>query len=158
MCSQTHTRAAAQKIRAHNTLTRTYTPVYMYTHWHTHTQARVPDPNPGTHTFLIPHNCFQSKGSCLSGPRRGLIARYKILRRVSTTAGRQKEREGEREIWSALVSPHPSLSFHPVPGAGIWRLLIKGESKQTLREVDRTDSGGKHLSWMHQRFCQTQES
>lgn len=69
----------------------------------------MPDPNPGTHTFLIPHNCFQSKGSCLSGPRRGLIARYKILRREGKAAG---EREGERgRDVPPLISTHSPFLF-----------------------------------------------
>lgn len=141
----THTQLYTQKMRAHSK----HTPVHVCTRWLT--QACVPDPNPGTHTFLIPHNCFQSKGSCLSGPRRGLIARYKILRREGKAAGRG-EREREREMCLLFFSSL-SLFFSSCTCAGIWCLLKKKKKKgfnphppHPLCEVNPTDSGGKHLA------------
>lgn len=110
-------------------------------------KAHEPDPNPATHTFLIPHNWFQSKGSCLSGPRRGLIAWYKILKREGKAAG---EREGARERVMGLYSfSSLSLSFPPFM-LYLCRNLVSvkmvEKKKQTLCEVNPTDSGGKHLS------------
>ncbi len=106
MLTCTHACVQAEVINTHYKHIHKYTPVHMHTR--RHTQARVPDPNPDTHTFLIPHNCFQSKGSCLSGPRRGLIARYKILRREGKAAG---EREGERAGERGRDVP-PRMSLH----------------------------------------------
>jgi len=110
----------------------------------------VPDPHPATHTFLIPHNCFQSKGSCLSGPRRGLIARYKILRREGKAAG-EREGEGERErcastYFSSLSLSLP-LSLSPFMLYLRWNLVSvkKVEKKQSVCEVDPADCG-KHSS------------
>lgn len=105
----THSRCCTENWSSQQNHTQIHTSVHVHTL--THTQARVADPNPGTHTFLIPHNCFQSKGSCLSGPRRGLIARYKILRRVGKAAGRQKEREGERDMVCTYFSSLSPLTF-----------------------------------------------
>lgn len=157
MCSHTHTPAAAQKIGAHNKITHKYTPVYMYTRWHT--QARVADPNPGTHTFLIPHNCFQSKGSCLSGPRRGLIARYKILRRVGKAAGRQKEREGERDMVCTYFSSLSPLTFF---SSCTWCRNLgsvnKGWKKPDSAWSGSYRFGGKTFVLNTSEVCQTQES
>lgn len=52
-----------------------------HTHMHSLTLTLVCTPS------LIPHNWFQSKGSCLSGLRRGLIARYRIPRKEGKASG-----------------------------------------------------------------------
>lgn len=116
------------------------------------------DPNPGTHTLLIPHNCFQSKGSCLSGPRRGLIARYKILRREGRAAGeRGRERRERERCASTYFSPVP-LSFPPFMLYLCWNLV-------SVKMVERTQTlcrsyrfWGKTFVLNTSEVCQTLES
>lgn len=103
---------AAQLIKAHYKQPHGYGPVHVHMRWHT--QPLVADPNPGTHTFPMSHNCFQSKGSCLSGPDAAWLhdTGYKILRREGRAAG-----ERQREWCACTFFTLPFCpSFHVVPG------------------------------------------